>query len=100
MRLFAVECARSVQHLMTDQRSIDALDVAERFADGLATQVELAAARNASRAAADGAAGNAADGAAWATTWNDVRNAVAAASRYAALDAQANLFILMCAGAL
>ena len=29
-RLFAVWCARQVQHLMTDQRSLDALDVAER----------------------------------------------------------------------
>ena len=31
-RLFAVWCARQVQHLMTDIRSINALDVAERFA--------------------------------------------------------------------
>ena len=45
MRLFAVWCARQVQHLMTDARSIAALDVAERFANGEATQEELAAAR-------------------------------------------------------
>ena len=43
-RLFAVWCARQVQHLMTDQRSIYALDVAEQFANGRATQAELAAA--------------------------------------------------------
>ena len=30
IRLFAVWCARQVQHLMTDPRSIAALDVAER----------------------------------------------------------------------
>lgn len=44
MRLFAVWCARQVQHLMTDARSIAALDVAERFAHGQATQQELDAA--------------------------------------------------------
>lgn len=43
-RLFAIWCARQVQHLMTDKRSIDALDVAERFANGRATAQELAAA--------------------------------------------------------
>ena len=37
LRLFAVGCARKVQHLMKDQRSIDALDVAERYANGNAT---------------------------------------------------------------
>ena len=42
-RLYAVWCTRQVQHLMTDQRSLDALDVAERFANGLATKEELAA---------------------------------------------------------
>ena len=43
-RLFAVWCARQVQHLMADQRSIAALDVAERHARGDATDAELAAA--------------------------------------------------------
>ena len=44
IRLFAVWCARQVQHLLKDQRSIDALDVAERYANGQATKEELAAA--------------------------------------------------------
>ena len=45
MRLYAVDCARiMVQHLMTNQRSINALDGAEHHADGLATYEELAAA--------------------------------------------------------
>ncbi len=43
-RLFAVFCARQEQHLMTDQRSISALDVAEAYANGLATDYELGAA--------------------------------------------------------
>jgi len=71
-RLFAVWCARQVQHLMTDSRSVEALDVAERFANGLATQQELAAARDA------------AEDAAWDAAWDAVRDAARAAARYAA----------------
>jgi len=41
LRLFAVWCARQVQHLMTDERSIKALDVAEAYARGEATKGEL-----------------------------------------------------------
>ena len=44
-RLFAVWCARRVQHLMGDPRSIAALDVAERYANGRADDTDLAAAR-------------------------------------------------------
>ena len=51
MRLFAVWCAKQVQ-LMTDERSIAAIDVAERFANGEATQEELADAWDAAWAAA------------------------------------------------
>jgi len=62
IRLNAVWCARQVQHLMTDPRSIAALDVAERFANGDATQVELTAAWAAARYAAWAATGAAAEG--------------------------------------
>ena len=101
IRLFAVACARRVQHLMTDKRSLNALDVAERFANGQATGVELDAAK---AAAAEAAA------AARATELAAARTAVRAAARAtelavagaaagaAALEAQANLFILMCEG--
>ena len=51
-RLFAVWCARQVQHLMTDPRSIAALDVAERHANGTATDKELRAAMDAAMDAA------------------------------------------------
>jgi hypothetical protein len=81
MRLFAVECARSVQHLMIDRPSVDALDVAERFANGLATKKELAGARSAARsagAAAGSAAEAAAEAAAWATAWDAAWDAQAA----------------------
>jgi hypothetical protein len=87
MRLFAVACARRVQHWMTDKRSLDALDVAEKFANGQATQEELTAAWSAAmaagRAAESGAASDAAsDAAAWAPAWAAMaaRAAMAAAS--------------------
>jgi hypothetical protein len=51
VRLYAVACAREVQHLMTDARSLKALDVAEAYANGKATQEELQQARNAAYAA-------------------------------------------------
>ena len=82
IRLFAVRCARRVQHRMTDPRSIAAFDVAERFANGEATAEELAAAWAAAWAAADvawraaagtaagAAAGDAARAAAWAAAWD------------------------------
>lgn len=43
-RRFAVWCARQVQHLMSSPECIAALDVAERFCTGDATESELAAA--------------------------------------------------------
>jgi hypothetical protein len=55
IRLYAVWCGRQVHHLMTDQRSIDALDVAERYANGLATGDELDIARDAAEEAWDAA---------------------------------------------
>ena len=56
IRLFAVWCARQVQHLMKDPRSINALDVAERFANGDATKEALDAASAAAWVAAGDAA--------------------------------------------
>ena len=86
-RLFAVWCARQVQYLMKDQRSIDALDVAARFANGEATQEELAAARAAARDAAWAAARAAARDAAGDAAWAAARAAAWAAARAAARDA-------------
>lgn len=40
IRLFAVRCVRQVQHLLTDSRSLDALDIAERYAIGEATKAK------------------------------------------------------------
>ena len=68
-RLFAVWCARQVEHLMDDPRSVAAINVAERFAHGMATQTELAAAGAAAWDAAWDAAGDAAWDAAWDVAW-------------------------------
>jgi hypothetical protein len=78
IRLFAVWCARQVEHLMTDPRSIAALDVAERFANGQATADELDTAQ--------AAAGAAARAASWEAAWAVAEDA-ARAARDAARDA-------------
>jgi hypothetical protein len=91
IRLLAVAYARQVQHLMTDPRSIAALDVAERYAHGQASDDELAeasaAAWDAACDAACDAAGGAAGGAAWAAASAAVRDAACDAVRAAACDA-------------
>ncbi len=83
-RLFGVWCARRVQHLMTDPRSIAALDVAERHGNGNATDDELAAARDAAWAAAWAVARAVAGDAAWAAAWAAAGDAARAAAGDAA----------------
>jgi len=87
-RKYAVWCARQVQHLMTDQRSLDALDVAWRHSEGEATDGELAVAQDAAEDAAEAAAGAAAwaaaGAAAWAAAGAAARGAAGAAARGAA----------------
>jgi hypothetical protein len=101
LRLFAVWCARQVEHLMTDERSKAVLVVAEKFAHGEATEVELTAARDAARdawaaawAAARDAARDAAGDvarnaawAAWAAAWDAARTAARDAAWAAARNA-------------
>ena len=87
LRLWACWCirntkisdGRTVWDLLTDPRSRNAVEVAERFANGYATKEELAAAWDAARDAAWDAAGAAAVAAAW--------DAAGAAARAAARDA-------------
>ena len=89
MRLFAVKCVRSLQHEISDRRSLDALDVAEAYANGLATVAQLRRARDdarlalldlhldscsraeytAMRAAVRAATADAAQAASWASAW-------------------------------
>ena len=76
MRLYAVWCAREVQSLLNDPRSLTALDVAERHANGAASSDELDAAW---------AAAGKAVWAAWATwnAWNAAEYAAEAAAAWA-----------------
>ena len=54
-RKYAVWCVMQVEHLLIDQRSQDALEVAWRHSDGLASDAELAAGIEAAWAAASDA---------------------------------------------
>lgn len=74
-RMYAVRTARSVQHLMSDKRSIHALDVAERHARGAANNSELADAHAAARAVARSETKATAEHAAWAAAWGAIRDA-------------------------
>jgi hypothetical protein len=47
LRLFACWCVRQVRHLLPDERSRNAVEAAERFAGGEATEEELATAQSA-----------------------------------------------------
>jgi hypothetical protein len=80
---FALACARRVQRLMTDQRSIAALDTRERWLRGDATDEEMAAAWSAADAARSAAwsAANAAWAAALAAAWAPPWSAAWAAAR-------------------
>ena len=85
LRLYAVWCVRQVQHLLTDKRSLAALDVAERHAYGRASDAELDAAWAAAwEAAASTTASDAGLDAAWAAA-----SAARAAAREAAGEAAA-----------
>jgi hypothetical protein len=86
-RLFAVRCARSVQHLMKDPRSLAALDVAERHANGLARDAELEAANAKAYDAGLFSGWEAAWDAAWASSWVAAQFTYCAAVRVAAQSA-------------
>lgn len=75
-RLFAVWCARQVQHLINDECSLKVLNVAKEFANNNATLQELRDARDTRAAVRDDA---------WAAAWD-------------AKDAQKEMFIKMCNG--
>ena len=84
-RLYAYWCARQVPSLKEDLSSVTALDVAERYANGAASNDELAAARAAAWDAA------------WAAARDAARAAASAAARDAASAAQADELRRVCA---
>jgi len=77
------ECAATVKHLMKDPRSIKALEVAQAYGRGEATDEELAAAA----AAADAAADDATD-----ATAGDCGSCAAYTAAYAAYAAAADAY--------
>jgi hypothetical protein len=86
IRLFIVSVARRVQHLMKDKRSINAIDVAERYAKGKAIEEELSESCSAAKVAESSAvspaawlaARSAAKVARWSAAWSAAEAAWAA----------------------
>ena len=101
IRLFAVWCARQVQHLMADKRSVDAIDVSEQYALGAATEDDLRSAWSSACDAAMAATRPCENSASWSAVWSaaereaaggaawaTARAAVRAAARAAARSAE------------
>lgn len=102
LRLYGVWCARQIQHLMTDERCVNALDVSERYANGEASDSELAAAWHPAWAIELDTALATARVAAWATA-RDAHLAAAGPAAWAAelgieRLTQKQMFIDMCNG--
>jgi hypothetical protein len=87
-RAFACRCAfetplhdgRTTRELLTDIRSVAAVEIALRYAQGAATADELSAAESAAWSASWSAAESAAESAAWSASWSAARSAESAAA--------------------
>lgn len=81
LRLFMCFCARQNWHLLTDPRSRNVVEVAERYVDGKASEEELAAAGRAAWVAWTAGAVS------WATAWAVARVTARTAAGAAAWEA-------------
>jgi hypothetical protein len=88
LRLLACACVRDVWHLLSDRRSREAVEVAERYADGLISAGELQSARSAALLAAESLGAGAATAAARTTRARMRGYAVDEALRHAAWAAR------------
>jgi hypothetical protein len=79
-RLFACACCHAIAPLLVDAKLTRAVEVAERFADGLAGVEELETARCVAAESVWGAAAQAATRAAWHDAWEATQAAQAAAA--------------------
>ena len=105
LRLFAVWCARQVQHLMTDTRCLKGLDVAERFANGEVTQEELGEAQIMVWKASESTGFDNVAHSAYCAVFHNINDAVSYAAHNAARaindterTKQTEMFIRMCEG--
>jgi hypothetical protein len=83
LRLFGCACCRQVWASLTEGRFLAAVEVAERFADGRASNKELAAAKRASGAALERSGSSGVVGATYCalgTAWSCTRNPPTAAT--------------------
>jgi hypothetical protein len=83
LRLFAVWCARQVQHLMTDERSLKSLEIAEAYALGRVSKQELSLAEDDAWNVNNAATWPAAKAAAWAAALDVAKAAAYTANRAA-----------------
>lgn len=94
LRLFACACCRQIWHLLTDQRSRNAVEVVELIVDGLAYMEELLAATYPASAAVVSAATTAGTPMASVAAWN----VLSASAWRTAVDASAKARIAIAKG--
>jgi hypothetical protein len=95
LRLFACACTRVIWDLLEDERARQAVEVAERYADGLASEAELSAAAKRAWEAVD-ACPSEANYAACATVESDILTAAQEAAHDASMEGKSGALKEQC----